>query len=97
MEVFGSRAVLSFDNATGGLEAKGVELTGWTIAGEDHKFVNAHASIVGNKVIVSSPDVAHPAVVRYGWCDAPIVNLFNKAGFPASPFSTSDLPWTTKK
>lgn len=97
MEVFGNRAVLSFDNATGGLEAKGGELTGWTIAGDDHKFVNAQASIVGDRVVVSSPDVAHPAVVRYGWCDAPIVNLFNKAGFPASPFSTSDLPWTTKK
>ncbi|MEN6356486.1 MAG: sialate O-acetylesterase [Armatimonadota bacterium] len=97
METFGDRAVLSFDNATGGLQARGGVLMGWTIAGEDHKFVNARARIVGDKVVVSSPDVAHPAVVRYGWADAPIVNLFNKAGFPASPFSTSDLPWTTKK
>ncbi|MCE5323211.1 sialate O-acetylesterase [bacterium] len=97
MEVFGNRVVLSFDNVTGGLEARGGELTGWTIAGDDHKFVNAHASIVGDMVVVSSPDVAHPSVVRYGWSDAPVVNLFNKVGFPASPFSTTDLPWTTKK
>ncbi len=97
MQVYGDRAILSFDNATDGLEAKGSELTGWTVAGEDHKFFNARASIVGDRVVVSSPEVAKPAVVRYGWCDAPIVNLYNKAGFPASPFSTSDLPWKTKK
>jgi sialate O-acetylesterase len=46
-------------------------------------------------VIVSSPDVAEPAAVRYGWADFPVVNLFNKVGLPATPFRTDDWPMIT--
>jgi len=95
MAVYGSRAILTFTDTGGGLEAKGGELTGFAIAGEDRKFHNAKATIVGDRVIVSSPQVAKPVAVRYGWADAPTANLFGKDGLPASPFRTDNWPMLT--
>ncbi|MDI6829155.1 MAG: 9-O-acetylesterase, partial [Armatimonadota bacterium] len=89
MKIDGSRVVLNFDWAKG-LNAKGGELKGFTIAGEDGKFVPAKAEIVGEKVVVFSPDVSKPTAVRYGWSDCPDVNLYNGAGLPASPFRTDN-------
>lgn len=95
-EIKGKEVVLTFDNAKGGLEARGDKLTGFSIAGDDGKHVWADARIEGNKVIVSSASVEKPAAVRYGWSDYPIVNLWNKEGLPASPFRT-DEPSEGKK
>ena len=71
-----------------------VPLQGFTIAGEDRKFVNVQAEIHGNTVVVFSPQVEKPFAVRYGWADYPTGNLFNSAGLPASPFRTDDWPLT---
>lgn len=87
----GNRAIISFDHADGGLVAKDGELKGFTIAGDDRKFVWADASIQRDKVVISSPLVQHPRVIRYGWAEFPVVNLFNGDGFPASPFDTDDF------
>ncbi|MFH1268703.1 MAG: sialate O-acetylesterase [Planctomycetota bacterium] len=95
MEVREGKAILSFDHLGGGLVAKGGELTGFTICGEDRKFVNARATIAGDTVVVSSPDVPQPVAVRFGWADFPVVNLWNKADLPASPFRTDDFPGVT--
>ena len=59
------------------------------------KFVWADAEIRDDKVVVSSPQVSHPVAVRYGWADFPMVNLWNKAGLPASPFRSDDFPTVT--
>lgn len=91
----GPRAIVSFDHTGRGLAAKGDELKGFAIAGADRKFVWADAEIKGDTVIVSSPEVAHPVAVRYGWADFPVVNLFNKSGLPASPFRTDNFPMVT--
>jgi sialate O-acetylesterase len=40
--------------------------------------------------VVSSPDVAVPRHVRYGWAYNPITTLFNKEGLPAIPFRTDE-------
>jgi sialate O-acetylesterase len=64
---------------------------GFVIAGDDGKFAWADATIDGDTVVVSSPKVAKPVAVRHGWADNPPVNLYNKAGLPASPFRT-DAP-----
>jgi sialate O-acetylesterase len=90
------KAILSFKNVDGGLEAKGGALTGFAIAGEDKKFTWANAAIEGDKIIVSSTTVPKPAAVRYGWADFPVVNLFNKQGLPATPFRTDDWEMVTK-
>ncbi len=97
MKVIDGKAVLTFKNAERGLESRGGEPTGFTIAGKDGKFVNAKAVIQGNQVIVSSPEVAEPAAVRFGWANYPVVNLWGKDGLPASPFRTDDWPAPWRK
>jgi sialate O-acetylesterase len=72
------------------LKAKGEQLIGFAISGKDKKFVWANAVIEGSTVIVSSPAVAEPVAVRYGWGDNPPANLYNKTGLPASPFRTDE-------
>jgi sialate O-acetylesterase len=91
MKVSGNKAVLRFDHAGGGLEARGGPLQGFAIAGADGKFAWADAVIDGDSVVVSSAAVAKPVAVRYGWANYPVVNLWNKEGLPATPFR-SDAP-----
>jgi sialate O-acetylesterase len=95
MKVVDNTAVLTFDHTRSGLEARGGELQGFAVCGSDKKFVWAKAEIDGDKVRVSSPEVAKPIAVRYGWSDFPVVNLWNKDGLPASPFRTDDFPLIT--
>lgn len=97
LSVRDGEAVLSFDHVGAGLEARGGSLQGFQIAGSDRKWVWADARIEGDKVIVSSPKVAAPVAVRYGWADFPVVNLWNKDGLPATPFRTDNFPLTTAK
>lgn len=87
-QVVGNKVTLSFKHTDDGLKAKGGTLRGFEIAGEDHQFHWAQASISGNKVIVWSDDVKKPLAVRYSWADNPDGNLYNEAGLPASPFRT---------
>jgi sialate O-acetylesterase len=91
----GDKIILSFSSVGGGLVAKGGRsLKYFAIAGADRKFVWAHATIEGDKVVVSSDQVPTPVAVRYAWADDPEgANLYNKEGLPASPFRTDD--WTS--
>lgn len=95
MAVKDGKAVLKLTHVGGGLVAKGGDLKGFTIAGDDRKFVNAEARIEGDAVVVWSDKVPKPAAVRFGWANYPVVNLWNKAGLPATPFRTDDFPVTT--
>jgi sialate O-acetylesterase len=97
MKVADGKAIVTFKNAENGLEARGGDLTGFTVAGKDGKFVHARAELQGNQVIVSSPAVPEPAAVRFGWAEYPVVNLWGKDGLPASPFRTDDFPAPWKK
>jgi sialate O-acetylesterase len=76
-----------FDDAKG-LNAKGGEVAGFEVAGADGKFVTATAKIEGESILASSPSVAEPMYVRYGWANSPQCNLFNADGLPASPFTS---------
>jgi sialate O-acetylesterase len=86
----GSAMRIFFDHTGGGLSARGGALKGFEIAGADRKFTAAEARIDGGTVVVSSPSVAAPAYVRYGWSDNPDCNLYNAEGFPASPFRSGE-------
>ena len=88
----GGTSTMVFNSTTGRLESP---LAGFSICGEDHKFVWAEARIQGDKVIVSNESVSKPVAVRYGWADFPVVNLWNRDGIPASPFRTDDFPMIT--
>lgn len=73
----------------------GESLRGFAVAGADRQFHWAEAKIEGTDIVVSSPEVLAPIAVRYGWGDSPQCNLFNREGFPASPFRTDDWPGIT--
>src|ERR1043166_1393793 len=95
-------AVISFDHVGGGLLARPLDsstesaaLKGFSICGENRRFVWAKAEIQGDRVVVSSREVSKPVAVRYGWADFPVANLWNKEGLPASPFRTDDFPMIT--
>lgn len=85
-----TKKVLSEADLGGDLTAKGGELKGFTLAGEDKKFMPAKAEIVGDTVVISSDQVEKPVAVRYLWCEWPelwtATTLYNKNGLPASPF-----------
>jgi sialate O-acetylesterase len=98
MKIEGDKIRIRFNNVGSGLKIKDRYgyLKGFSIAGVDKKFVWAKAYIEGTDVIVNSDDVIKPLAVRYGWADNPDdVNLFNKEGFPASPFRTDVWPGVT--
>ncbi|MDT0648651.1 sialate O-acetylesterase [Autumnicola edwardsiae] len=88
----GDSIIISFKNTGQGLTTgEDKKLKQFAIAGKDKKFYWAKAEIKGNKVIVSSPEVKNPVAVRYAWADNPEgANLYNKEGFPASPFRTDE-------
>ena len=63
-------------------------LPGFIIAGADKIWHVAEAHTDGDVVVVSSPDVAVPLAVRYGWADNPLCTLRTASGFPVTPFRT---------
>lgn len=66
-------------------------LKGFAIAGDDKIFYWAQARVENDKIIVFSTKVKKPVAVRYAWADNPDdANLYNKEGFPATPFRTDD-------
>jgi sialate O-acetylesterase len=83
----GSTIRVWFDHAEG-LTARGGAVTGIEVAGSDGKFSPAAVTIEGQTIVASSPEVAAPAFVRYGWANSPQCNLFNGEGLPASPFTS---------
>ena len=97
MKVEGDKIRVNFSSVGGGLVSKGGALKQFAIAGEDKAFVWADAVIDGDSVVVSSPTVAAPVAVRYAWAANPAgCNLYNKEGFPASPFRTDEWPGVTE-
>lgn len=91
MSVENGAVTLKFDHTGGGLKSlDGTELSEFSIAGADRKFVSAKAEIEGETVKVSSAEVAEPVAVRFAWRETATGNLGNKAGLPAIPFRTDD-------
>lgn len=97
MTVVGREARIGFRYAEKGLSTSdGKAPSHFQIAGEDRKFVPAHARIEGREVVVWSEEVEHPVAVRYAWSDIATPNLVNGDGLPASPFRTDDWPAVTR-
>ncbi len=92
----GDQISVSFNFNKALKSADGKALTGFAIAGPDHKFYWAEAVIEGNEVVVRSPKVKYPLAVRYAWANNPDCNLTNRSGLPASPFRTDQWPGVTK-
>lgn len=87
----GNKMIVSFTQTGTGLMAKGGALKQFAVAGADKKFYWADAVIQGNKIVLSCKQVPKPVAVRYAWADSPVdANLYNKEGFPASPFRSDN-------
>jgi sialate O-acetylesterase len=97
MEKSSGAITLTFAHVAGGWRPFDVrEPRGFAIAGEDKKFVWAQAKILKDgRIEVSSPQVSDPASVRYGWAENPVLNMFNNASLPLTPFRTDDWPGIT--
>ena len=93
----GNKIVLSFDYVDGGWRPFDVpQPRGFSICGEDKKWVYANATVrPDNQIEVSATEVPNPIAVRYGWANNPIVNMFNGAGLPLTPFRTDDFAGVT--
>ena len=93
MKITKNKIEVTFTNTGSGLISRnGKPLDWFTIAGADGKFVPAKAEIIGDKVIVSSPEVKSPVAVRFAWNEAAQSNFINKEGLPAVPFRSNN-PW----
>ena len=82
----GDSAVLTFYQAEG-LNVKGDSVKGFSVMGDDGVWYAANAERVGEKIIVRHPEVQEILGVRYGWANAPDINLYNKYDYPAVPFN----------
>ena len=88
--------IFSFTHTADGLITKdGKALRGFKICGEDKKFVEAKAEIIGSEIKVWNDAIKKPLSVRYAWADNPDCNLYNSGMLPASPFRTDDWQETT--
>jgi sialate O-acetylesterase len=93
-----NRIYISFTNVSAGLRTKDAkEITGFSIAGNDHQFYWAKATIQGKYVVVYADQVQDPQAVRYAWADNPECNLINAEGLPAIPFRTDNWKGITQK
>jgi sialate O-acetylesterase len=90
MQVSGSQVRVKFANTGPGLLLKtgNTTLSGFAVAGADHKFHWAAATLAGAEVVLTCAAVPVPVAVRYDWADNPIGNLYNREGLPAAPFRT---------
>ncbi|MDE0826108.1 MAG: hypothetical protein OSA48_04790 [Akkermansiaceae bacterium] len=101
MKKEGSKIRIEFDSVGSGLitgekvgleptkELKGAELTQFAIQDGANNWHWAKARIDGASVVVWNDEVKDPKHVRFGYQSNPdTINLYNKAGLPASPFTT---------
>lgn len=89
-EIAGDTVKVTFDYVGGGLKSRdGQALQHFEILDADGQWHWADAVIEGNSVLVSHPELMHPAAVRYAWAANPEgANLINSEGLPASLFTT---------
>lgn len=91
MKVKGHKIELQFTETGSGLTSNdGKELNWFLIAGADRKFYPATATIKGNKLLLTSPEVKKPVAVRFAWDEAAMPNFCNKELLPASSFRTDN-------
>ena len=76
-----------FDHAEG-LNSKSAKIEGFELAGPDHEFVPAEATVQGETVLVKSTAIPNPTYVRFAWTSVAPPPLYNSAGLPASNFTS---------
>ena len=84
----GNQLRVSFDHTDGGLVTRDGKAPDWfeMIDAQEGGFVTADARIVGDGVVLSSPQVKHPVAMRFAWSQIATPNLMNGRGLPAGAF-----------
>lgn len=93
----GQRLRIQFDHAVGLRTSDRKPIREFEVAGKEQMFRPAWATIDGDGVLVSSPDVEQPSAVRYAFRNDPDTNLVNGELLPASPFRSDEWPITPTK
>jgi sialate O-acetylesterase len=90
----GNTLRISFDHVGNGLQSRDGRPLNWfeIIDREEGGFVKADARIEGAAVVLSAPDVKHPAAVRFAWSMLAEPNLENADGLPAGAFRAGTVP-----
>ena len=83
-------AYVSFDNSEGLKSSNEKPIITFEVAENPGLFYPAIAVVEGNRIKASSSEVRNPQYVRYGWQPFTRANLVNKAGLPASTFTTEE-------
>ena len=92
VEFKGGRAIVTFENAEGGLECRGDAINNLEIADASMQFKPAQGMIDGEgRLLVWNKQVRKPVAVRYCFNETAIGNLFDAVGMPVAPFR-SDKP-----
>ncbi|MFC7338777.1 sialate O-acetylesterase [Haloferula chungangensis] len=87
----GDHLVVHFDHADGLTTRDGEAPSGFWLADDSEKWVEARAELKGRTVVLRSADLAKPLYVRYAFVGKPKVNLVNEAGLPAYPFRSDSF------
>ncbi len=103
MEIVGAEIHLHFKHTQGNLlTTDQLPPAGFAISAgpgdltQGHRgFQWANASLSGNTITLTSPNVPRPVAVRYAWAQNPVCNVINAAGLPLGPFRTDDWPGVT--
>lgn len=92
----GDEVILSFDYGEGlhagelpagePLDGDSSHPVGFEVASREGCFHPASARTVGDKVVLTCPQVKSPTLVRYAWKPYTRANLYNGANLPASTF-----------
>lgn len=90
----GDKLRVYFDNAAGGLSSRDGKPLSWfeIIDANEGGFVKADATIEGDSVVLSSPEVKRPVAMRFAWSMLAEPNLINSAGLPAGAFRAGTVP-----
>lgn len=82
-----------FSNTGKGLKTRdGKAPDHFEVVGADGKFYPAEATIDGDAVVLTSPEVKQPVALRFAWHKLAEPNLVNSAGHPAPAFRAGEVP-----
>ncbi|MDR2914865.1 MAG: sialate O-acetylesterase [Tannerella sp.] len=92
MTVDKDKITLEFDHIGSGLVTNDGKDPDWFyLKGDNGRFKKVHAVIHENKIILSGEYNMKNPVIRFGWDEVAMPNLFNKEGLPAVPFRTKTM------
>jgi sialate O-acetylesterase len=98
MTITNGKISVSFHDVGTGLQTlRSQSVHGFSIAGDERRWVWADAKIIGkDHVEIYGDKVSAPVAVRYGWADNPECNLYGSSGLPVTPFRTDYWPAATR-